>query len=92
MAAAAHVTIRSLQYAFRRHLNTTPLAHLRRVRLSRAHEELLEADPFSDTTVMDIATRWGFFHMGRFAALYRDTYGRTPRLALADKNEGQKTL
>ncbi|MEU2718445.1 helix-turn-helix transcriptional regulator [Streptomyces sp. NPDC007205] len=84
IAAAAHVTIRSLQYAFRQHLDTTPLAHLRRLRLSRAHDELLVADPFSGTTVMDIATRWGFFHMGRFAALYRETYGRSPRQTLTD--------
>ncbi|MFI5662525.1 helix-turn-helix transcriptional regulator [Streptomyces sp. NPDC051684] len=77
IAAAAHVTVRALQYAFRRHLDTTPLAHLRRVRLAHAHAELLAADP-ADATVTGIAARWGFHHTGRFAALYRDAYGRTP--------------
>ncbi|WP_129312361.1 helix-turn-helix domain-containing protein [Streptomyces sp. L2] len=79
IAGAAHVTIRSLQYAFRRHLDTTPLAHLRRMRLACAHHDLLAASPSSGTTVTDIAMRWGFFHVGRFAALYRETYGCPPR-------------
>ncbi|MDX3763414.1 helix-turn-helix domain-containing protein [Streptomyces sp. AK02-04a] len=86
IAAATHVTIRSIQYAFRQHLDTTPLAHLRQVRLCRAHDDLLATEPSSGTTVTDIATRWGFFHTGRFAALYRETYGRTPRQALTDTN------
>ncbi|MFF3334042.1 helix-turn-helix transcriptional regulator [Streptomyces sp. NPDC002888] len=81
IAEAAHVTIRGLQYAFRRHLDTTPLAHLRKVRLSHAHEDLLGADPLG-TTVTEIAARWGFFHPGRFAALYRDAYGRPPHQTL----------
>ncbi|WP_421106244.1 helix-turn-helix transcriptional regulator [Streptomyces sp. NEAU-S77] len=76
--AAARVTVRALQYAFRRHVNTTPLAHLRRVRLSRAHHDLLNTDPGGGATVTEIAARWGFWHPGRFAALYRETYGRSP--------------
>ncbi|MGW2492420.1 helix-turn-helix transcriptional regulator [Streptomyces sp. NPDC001606] len=83
IAAAAHVTVRALQYAFRRHLDTTPLAHLRRVRLAHAHQELATATPDSGATVTAIATRWGFHHPGRFAALYRDTYRRTPHTTLA---------
>lgn len=77
IAAAANVTIRALQYAFRRRLCTTPIAHLRRVRLERARLGLLAADP-ADTTVSEIASRWGFGHLGRFAATYRGTYGRSP--------------
>lgn len=78
IAAASHVTIRTLQYAFRRHLDTTPLAHLRRVRLHHAHRDLVAASPNGGTTVTEIAARWGFYHPGRFAARYRDTYGRSP--------------
>ncbi|WP_406840490.1 helix-turn-helix transcriptional regulator [Streptomyces sp. AHU1] len=77
IAAAAHVTVRALQYAFRRRLDTTPLAHLRRARLAHAHHELRAAHP-GDTTVGHIAARWGFAHPGRFAALYRAAYGRHP--------------
>ncbi|MEH0474559.1 helix-turn-helix transcriptional regulator [Streptomyces sp. B21-097] len=84
IAAAAHVTVRALQYAFRRHLDSTPLAHLRRVRLAHAHRELQAADPHTETTVTEVAARWGFFHPGRFAALYREVYRRTPRQTLLD--------
>ncbi|MFD9894459.1 helix-turn-helix transcriptional regulator [Amycolatopsis sp. NPDC059027] len=78
IAAAVHVTIRTLQYAFRRHLGITPMGYLRRVRLHHAHQELMATDPTSGSTVTQIAARWGFFHPGRFATYYRTTYGRPP--------------
>ena len=80
IAAAANVSIRAVQLAFRRHLDTTPLGHLRLVRLDRAHQEL--RDPGRGDTVTTIATRWGFYHPSRFTALYRRTYGISPRHTL----------
>ncbi|TQS46084.1 helix-turn-helix transcriptional regulator [Cryptosporangium phraense] len=77
IAAAAHVSVRAVQLAFRRHLAMTPTEYLRRVRLSRAHEALRAADP-TTTTVAAVACRWGFPSPGRFAALYRRTYRVTP--------------
>jgi AraC-like DNA-binding protein len=84
IAEAAHVTPRALQYAFRRHLGTTPLAHLRRVRLAHAHRELAAAEPGDGSTVSEISARWGFFHPGRFATLYRETYGQAPHRTLGE--------
>src|SRR5271157_365662 len=81
VAAAIYVTPRAVQYMFRRHLHTTPMAYLRRLRLHHAHLELLAADDAS-TTVTAVATRWGFAHTGRFAVAYRQTYGRTPHETL----------
>lgn len=78
VAAAAHVSIRTLQCAFRRHLDTTPMRYLRRVRLAHAHADLLAADPTTGVTVSAVATRWGFYQPGRFAAAYRAAYGTTP--------------
>ncbi|WP_225823674.1 helix-turn-helix transcriptional regulator [Streptomyces naphthomycinicus] len=83
IAGAAHVTVRALQYTFRRHLDTTPLAQLRRVRLAHAHHDLSTADPGDGITVTDVAARWGFHHPGRFASLYRDTYRRAPHETLS---------
>jgi AraC-like DNA-binding protein len=77
IAAAAHVTIRAVQLAFRRHLDTTPTAYLRRVRLDLAHRALQVADARQDT-VTAIAARWGFASPGRFSAYYRDTFGVLP--------------
>lgn len=79
---ASGIGARALQEAFRRHQDTTPTAYLRRVRLDRAHRELQAADPAQGNTVAGIAARWGFAHPGRFATLYRQTYGRSPRQTL----------
>jgi AraC-like DNA-binding protein len=81
LAEIGGVSVRSLQEGFRRHVGTTPLAYLRRVRLERAHEELLRADPRT-ATVADIAQRWGFVHQSRFAAAYRARYNASPSQAL----------
>lgn len=78
VAAAAGVGPRALQQAFRRSLDTTPLAHLRSVRLQRAHENLGAGDPDDGRTVSGVAARWGFGNPGRFAASYRARFGCPP--------------
>jgi AraC-like DNA-binding protein len=84
IAAAASVTIRAVQLAFRRHLDTTPMAYLRRVRLDGAHRQLRDADPTCDT-VTGIAARWGFASLSRFTAHYRATYRVVPSHTLRDR-------
>lgn len=81
IATAAQLTPRSVQYLFRRHLGVTPLEYLRRVRLDRAHRDLLAADPAVDT-VNAIAGRWGFAHAGRFSVAYREMFGTPPSATL----------
>jgi AraC-like DNA-binding protein len=56
------------------------MGFLRDARLRRAHQDLIAARP--DTTVTDVAMRWGFTHFGRFAEIYRNRFGCTPREAL----------
>lgn len=75
MAAAAGVSPRALQLAFRDHRGTTPLAFWRDRRLARAHDDLLSGRG----SVTEIALRWGFAHFGRFAKAYRAHYGLCPR-------------
>jgi AraC-like DNA-binding protein len=77
IAAAAFITIRAVQLTFRRHMDTTPMQYLRRVRLARAHQDLIAADPGS-RTVTAIACRWGFPSPSRFAAAHRRAYGVHP--------------
>ncbi|MFI5841235.1 helix-turn-helix transcriptional regulator [Catenuloplanes sp. NPDC051500] len=77
IAAEARVTIRTVRLAFRRHLDTTPLAYLRRIRLARAHRELTASEPDA-TTVAAVAARWGFLSRSGFTSRYRATYGCTP--------------
>jgi transcriptional regulator GlxA family with amidase domain len=77
LARLAGTSTRTLHDGFRRHLDTTPMAYLRLVRIQRAHAELRAADP-AGTTVTAVAHRWGFGHVSRFAQAYRRTYGRAP--------------
>ncbi|MGW0215064.1 helix-turn-helix transcriptional regulator [Micromonospora chokoriensis] len=85
IAAAAYVNIRALQVAFRRHLDTTPMAYLRQVRLEYAHRELIAADP-TLTSVARVAARWGFANQSRFTASYRATFGLAPSHTLRERS------
>jgi AraC-like DNA-binding protein len=78
VAAAAHVTIRAVQIAFRRHYDTTPTGYLRQVRLEHAHRDLRDADPADGTTVAAIARTWGWASPAGFTAAYRRRYGQPP--------------
>jgi len=82
IAAASRLSPRGLQAAFRRELDTTPMAYLRTARLEAAHRDLQAAEPSTGATVAAIATRWRLPHQGRFAAAYRHRYGQDPATTL----------
>lgn len=82
IAAATGTTGRAVQVAFRRHLDTTPMGYLRRVRLDGAHRDLRNADPTMGVTVAAIAARWGFSHLPRFTSFYQEQYGTLPSQTL----------
>lgn len=85
ISAAADLSPRGLQQSFRRHLDTTPGALLRSVRLDAVHRELTAAESGS-TTVADVARAWGFAHLGRFSAAYRSRFGRLPNETLRTRS------
>ncbi|MGQ7296447.1 helix-turn-helix transcriptional regulator [Quadrisphaera sp. KR29] len=78
IARASGVGPRALQLAFARHLGTSPMAHLRRARLQRAHEELQSADATAGDTVAAVARRWGWTSPSRFSTAYRREFGVPP--------------
>jgi AraC-like DNA-binding protein len=51
------------------------------VRLEKVREDLARAEPGTDS-VTEVATRWGFLHLGRFAAAYRSAFGEHPSQTL----------
>ncbi|MFF1876273.1 AraC family transcriptional regulator [Leifsonia sp. NPDC058230] len=77
LAAEVSQSVRSLQEGFRRSLDTTPMAYLRRLRLEKVREELATAAP-GTISVTQVAARWGFVHLGRFAAAYRREFAERP--------------
>ena len=82
VAEVAGVTPRSLQYAFRRHYETTVMGYLRQIRLEQAHRQLQAADPTAGATVAAIARRWGWASPASFASTYHRQYGQAPSVTL----------
>ncbi|WP_405973151.1 AraC family transcriptional regulator [Streptomyces sp. NBC_00988] len=81
LAVLAGVSVRRLQEAFQQYVGMTPLAYLTDVRLSRAHDELRSGTP-GEVNVSEVAHRWGFDHLGRFASRYRARFGELPSQTL----------
>lgn len=67
---------RSLELIFRRGVGMTPGRWFMNIRLNNAMRELLAPKP--DCSVTDVALRWGFRHLSRFADQYRRTFGELP--------------
>jgi transcriptional regulator GlxA family with amidase domain len=63
--------------AFRRFRNTTPMAHLRAIRLELARNELINAGR-QGLSVAAVANAFGFGHLGRFAYDYKERFGESP--------------
>jgi AraC family ethanolamine operon transcriptional activator len=68
---------RTLEYAFREVLGTSPKAYFMQRALERAHHKLQLSTP-AESTVTQVATEFGFWHLGRFAVTYRTAFGETP--------------
>ncbi len=77
LSDAAGVSVYTLIRAFRKTYQITPIAFLRHRRLDAVHRLLLAAEP-EDGTVTRAALRFGFVHLGRFAADYRRSFEEHP--------------
>lgn len=77
IAVAARLSVRGLQAAFQRTFDTTPQTYLHRVRLSASHTDLLAANT-DEVTVAEIARRWGFHRLSRFANEFQAEFGESP--------------
>jgi AraC-like DNA-binding protein len=83
LAAAACVSPRALEVAFRRRFDASPLTYVRGVRLDRVHMALQHAvQNGAATSVTDVALQHGFIHVGRFAAYYKERFGCSPSTTL----------
>jgi len=77
IARRSGYSLRSLELIFRRSVGMTPGRWFMTARLSGALRDLLTCD--QTCTVSDVATKWGFQHMSRFAQYYRKAFGESPR-------------
>lgn len=74
-------TERTLRNHFKQWLDMSPKAYLKGKRLAAVHRDLWYAGP-SSKSVSDIAYQRGFWHLGQFAADYKDLFGELPSTTL----------
>lgn len=74
------VAERTLNEHFRKFLHTSPMRYLRQLRLAAAREALLASE--TGISVTEVAQRFEFHHLGRFAELYRRSFGESPSATL----------
>jgi len=82
LCRAAAVSRRNLEYCFNEVLAQSPAQYLRTVRLNCVRRELRKEEA---TNVQDVAARWGFWHMSRFAQSYHAMFGELPSETLREK-------
>ncbi|ATE62568.1 AraC family transcriptional regulator [Thauera sinica] len=79
LAEHAGASVRTLFAGFRNACGTSPMSFLRNLRLDQVRAELAGGERVS---VSEIAYKWGFNHLGRFAREYKRRFGESPSATL----------
>jgi AraC family ethanolamine operon transcriptional activator len=85
LCIASECSERTLRQAFLECYGTSPTTFLKKLRLQGLRQDLRDAAPRS-TTVLDLALRWGFWHMGHLGRDYKSLYGETPAETLGKRS------
>lgn len=80
LAAVAGLSASTLHEQFRRLRQCAPMQFVRKLRLEAVRRDLMSGLPFGSVT--EVAYRWGFVHLGRFADHYRRMFGEAPSTTL----------
>ena len=83
---AIGVAERTLRICCHEQLGMSPKRYLLARRMHLARQDLSRAEPGS-TTVTEVASRYGFWHFGRFTAAYYASFGETPSSTVARLSE-----
>lgn len=73
----ASVSLSKLERVYRTELQMPPLAYIKMRRLNKVRASLIRNAPLGQK-ISQLAMDHGFTHIGRFAAEYRDLFGRFP--------------
>jgi len=77
-----HINERTLRRIFIEWYGVSPQQYLLAIRLNGVRKELIK--PHSQTTLInDVASRFGFWHMGRFASYYKRQFSELPSETLS---------
>ena len=80
IARRSGYSLRSLELMFHRAVGMAPSRWFTNVRLNGALRELIA--PTQGCRVGEVARRWGFQHLPRFAEQYRQAFGELPSVTL----------
>ena len=80
LSTVARMRSRSLINAFEAVTGFSPMDYLKRLRLNGVRRALQHGD--KRTRIIDVATDWGFWHMGHFTTDYRAMFRETPSATL----------
>jgi AraC-like DNA-binding protein len=83
IVAASGVPGRTLFKHFKDYRCVSPMGYLCTARFLKVRDELRRLEP--EASVADVAMRWGFEHMGRFAVEYRKRFGESPSTTLGKR-------
>jgi AraC family ethanolamine operon transcriptional activator len=73
---------RTLELGFHEVYGMSLKAYLQALRFNGARRDLIAGEPRT-VSVKEVALRWGFLHLGRFAVNYRRWFGESPSTTLA---------
>ncbi len=78
--AASGVSRFKLFEGFRKYIELSPMAYLKKYRLTGVRQEILERR--GTRNISAIAMEWGFTHLGRFSSEYRKQFDESPSTTL----------
>ena len=78
MCAVAKISPRTIQRLFKAHFGLSPKGYIRARRLNEVRHAIYKNKGTYYVKISDIASRWGFWHMGQFASDYRRFFGELP--------------
>ena len=87
IAEASGIAGRTLFQYFRDFRGTSPMRYLRDARFEKVRDALKRAQ--SEEGVAELAMKWGFSHLGRFAVEYRKRFGESPSKTLSTRQGAQ---
>ena len=85
LCTIANLSERTLQYVFLEYLGLTPVEYMRVVRLNHVNSDLKLAT--GKTKITDIALKWGFIELGRFARDYKSLFLELPSKTLMKRDK-----
>jgi AraC-like DNA-binding protein len=81
LAKKYNISEKGLQNGFNSLFGITPNQFMRLLKLNLVHHELVQKSAMQ-STIEQVAQKWGFSHMGRFSKYYTELFGENPSVTL----------